>query len=94
MALVRANWHSAGSPPTGPRGGNGVSATEEAVATKGVAELLETDDAKALLEAGRENVRDRTLGLDRIHSVLLDEAGEVLGVYGLVLDQVFRELIE
>jgi len=39
----------------GPRGGNGVSATEVVVAPKGVAELLETDDAKALLEAGQEN---------------------------------------
>ena len=32
-----------------------MSATEVAVATKGVVELLETDDAKALLEAGQEN---------------------------------------
>jgi RNA polymerase primary sigma factor len=32
-----------------------VSATEEAAAPKGVVDLLETDDAKALLDAGREN---------------------------------------
>jgi RNA polymerase primary sigma factor len=32
-----------------------VSATEEATAPKGVVDLLETDDAKALLEAGREH---------------------------------------
>jgi len=31
-----------------------MSATEEAVSPKGVTDLLETDDAKALLEAGRE----------------------------------------
>ncbi len=55
MALVRPNWHSAASHNAGPRGGNGVSATEEAVATKGVSDVLETEDAKALLEVGREN---------------------------------------
>jgi RNA polymerase primary sigma factor len=32
-----------------------VSATEEAVAGRGVKDLLETDDAKALLDSGREN---------------------------------------
>src|SRR5437870_2198661 len=38
-----------------PRGGNGVSATEQVAAPPKVVDLLETDDAKALLEAGREN---------------------------------------
>jgi RNA polymerase primary sigma factor len=47
-----------------------VSATEVAVAPpKGVADLLETDDAKALLEAGRENGH---LSADEI-AVALDE---------------------
>src|SRR2546429_47041 len=54
MAFVRANWHSAASPNAGPRGGNGVSATEQVAAPKTVADLLETDDAKALLDAGNE----------------------------------------
>src|SRR6266508_6644768 len=36
-------------------GGTGVSATEVVAGPKTVSELLETDDAKALLEAGREN---------------------------------------
>src|SRR5439155_11962502 len=53
----------------GPRGGNGVSATEEAVAPKTVAELLETDEAKALLESAREHGQ---LGADDI-AVALDE---------------------
>jgi RNA polymerase primary sigma factor len=46
-----------------------VSATQEAVAPKTVAELLETDDAKALVEAGRENGQ---LSADEI-AVALDE---------------------
>jgi RNA polymerase primary sigma factor len=47
-----------------------VSATEEAVAApKGVVDLLETDDARALLEAGRENGH---LSADEI-AVALDE---------------------
>src|SRR4051794_37884668 len=54
MAFILGNWHSAASPNTGPRGGNGVSATEVAAAPKTVSDVLETDDAKALLEAGKE----------------------------------------
>jgi len=46
-----------------------VSATEVAVAPKTVTDLLETDDAKALLDAGRENGR---LSADEI-AVALDE---------------------
>jgi RNA polymerase primary sigma factor len=46
-----------------------VSATEEAVAPKVVVDLLETEDAKALLEAGRENGQ---LTADEI-AVALDE---------------------
>jgi len=46
-----------------------VSATEEAVAGRGVKALLETDDAKALLETGRENGQ---LSADEI-AVALDE---------------------
>jgi RNA polymerase primary sigma factor len=46
-----------------------VSATEEAVAPKTVVDLLETDDAKALLDAARENGR---LSADEI-AVALDE---------------------
>ena len=53
----------------GPRGGNGVSATEEAVGPKAVVDLLETDDAKALLETGRESGQ---LTADEI-AVALDE---------------------
>src|SRR6267142_2845298 len=56
MAPVRPSWHSAASLKRRPGGGNGVSATEVAVAPpKAVTDLLETDDAKALLEAGKEN---------------------------------------
>jgi len=46
-----------------------VSATEEVAAPKGVVDLMETDDAKALLEAGRENGQ---LTADEI-AVALDE---------------------
>src|SRR3989440_1506071 len=69
MAFVRANWHSAASPNAGPRGGNGVSATEQVAAPKTVADLLETDDAKALLDAGKEAGH---LSADEI-AVALDE---------------------
>src|SRR5205809_2437052 len=56
MAPVRPSWHSAASLKRRPGGGNGVSATEVAVAPpKTVTDLLETDDAKALLETGKEN---------------------------------------
>src|SRR3954454_5840829 len=51
-----------------PRGGNGVSATEVAP-PKTVTDLLVTDDAKALLDAGRENGQ---LSADEI-AVALDE---------------------
>jgi RNA polymerase primary sigma factor len=50
-------------------GGTGVSATEAPPAAKTVSDLLETDDAKALLEAGRENGQ---LSADEI-AVALDE---------------------
>src|ERR671934_781646 len=68
MALVRHNWHSAPAKESAPRGGNRVSATE-AVRGKRGAELLETDDAKALIEAGREAGH---LNADEI-AVALDE---------------------
>jgi RNA polymerase primary sigma factor len=55
MALVVPCWHSTASRKSGPEGGTEVSATEEAVAARGVKDLLETVDAKALLETGREN---------------------------------------
>jgi RNA polymerase primary sigma factor len=70
MALVRANWHSAASPKRRfHEGGTGVSATEAVAGPKSVSELLETDDAKALLDAGRENGQ---LNADEI-AVALDE---------------------
>jgi RNA polymerase primary sigma factor len=70
MAPVRFNWHSAASLERRPGGGNGVSATEIPVARpKTVTDLLETDDAKALLDAARENGR---LSADEI-AVALDE---------------------
>ena len=69
MALVRGNWHSAASRKPGPRGGNGVSATEVAAAPKGVVDVMETEDAKALLDTGRENGQLRA---DEI-AVALDE---------------------
>jgi RNA polymerase primary sigma factor len=50
-------------------GGTGVSATEAVAPPKSVSDVLETDDAKALLEAGRENGR---LSADEI-AVALDE---------------------
>jgi RNA polymerase primary sigma factor len=50
-------------------GGTGVSATEAVAPQKSVSELLETDDAKALLEAGRESGQ---LNADEI-AVALDE---------------------
>jgi RNA polymerase primary sigma factor len=70
MAHVRFSWHSAASLKRRPGGGNGVSATEVAVAPpKAVTDLLETDDAKALLETGKENGH---LSADEI-AVALDE---------------------
>src|SRR6266568_713044 len=70
IAVVRSSWHSAASLKRRPGGGNGVSATEVAAAPpKTVSDLLETDDAKALLEAGREHGR---LSADEI-AVALDE---------------------
>src|SRR2546421_1230596 len=70
MAPVRPSWHSAASLKRRPGGGNGVSATEVAVAPpKTVTDLLETDDAKALLESGREHGH---LSADEI-AVALDE---------------------
>jgi RNA polymerase primary sigma factor len=70
MAPVRFSWHSAASLKRRPGGGNGVSATEVAAAPpKTVTDLLETDDAKALLDAGREHGR---LSADEI-AVALDE---------------------
>jgi RNA polymerase primary sigma factor len=50
-------------------GGTGVSATEAVAPPKSVSDVLETDDAKALLEAGRENGQ---LNADEI-AVALDE---------------------
>src|SRR6266550_1209597 len=70
IAPVRSSWHSAASLKRRPGGGNGVSATEVAAAPpKTVTDLLETDDAKALLEAGREHGR---LSADEI-AVALEE---------------------
>src|SRR2546426_6940385 len=70
MAPVRPSWPRAASLKRRPGGGNGVSATEVAAAPpKTVTDLLETDDAKALLEAGREHGR---LSADEI-AVALDE---------------------
>src|SRR2546423_3017676 len=70
MAPVRPSWQSAASLKRRPGGGNGVSATEVAVAPpKTVTDLLETDDAKALLESGREAGH---LSADEI-AVALDE---------------------
>src|SRR5437764_8680851 len=50
-------------------GGTGVSATEVVAPPRAVSDLLETDDAKALLEAGKENGQ---LSADEI-AVALDE---------------------
>ena len=70
MAFIRANWHSAASLKRQfHEGGTGVSATEVVAGPKTVSELLETDDAKALLEAGREHGQ---LSADEI-AVALDE---------------------
>src|SRR5919206_4461203 len=52
MALVRCRWHSAASRKTGSRGGTRVGAIE--APARSVVDLFETDDGKALLEAGRE----------------------------------------
>src|SRR5689334_3405966 len=70
MAFVLGNWHSAASPKRRfHEGGTGMSATEAVAAPKPVSDLLETEDAKALLEAGRENGQ---LNADEI-AVALDE---------------------
>jgi RNA polymerase primary sigma factor len=63
-----------------------VSATEEAVAVRGVKDLLETDDAKALLDAGRESGQ---LSADDI-AVALDE----LDLEPAQLDDFYRALEE
>ncbi|TML06024.1 MAG: sigma-70 family RNA polymerase sigma factor [Actinobacteria bacterium] len=52
-----------------PRGGNGLSATEAVAPPKTVVDLLETEDAKALFETGREHGQ---LSADEI-AVALDE---------------------
>src|SRR5919108_4098077 len=69
MAVRCSGWHSTASPKSGPEGGREVSATEERVAGRGIKDLLETDDAKALLDAGREHGQ---LNADEI-AVALDE---------------------
>src|ERR687888_1101401 len=69
MALACSRWHSTASPKSGPEGGREVSATEERVTGRGIKDLLETDDAKALLDAGREQGH---LNADEI-AVALDE---------------------
>src|SRR5262249_57640272 len=69
MAVVLRSWHIAASRYPARGGVRSLSATEEAVSPKGVADLLETDDAKALLEAGREAGH---LSADEI-AVALDE---------------------
>src|SRR5689334_7517133 len=70
MAFVLGNWHSAASPKRRfHEGGTGVSATEAVAPPKSVSDLLETDDAKALLESGKEHGQ---LSADEI-AVALDE---------------------
>jgi RNA polymerase primary sigma factor len=69
MASSRGCWHSTASPKIGfQEGGTEVSATEEAVGGRAVKDLLDTDDAKALLDAGREsgqlNADDIAVALD------------------------------
>src|SRR5438045_4840559 len=69
MAFRAGSWHSAafaGREP-GSGGGTRVIATEAPART--VSDVLETDDAKALLDAGRENGH---LSADEI-TVALDE---------------------
>jgi RNA polymerase primary sigma factor len=63
-----------------------VSATEEAVASRGPKDLLETDDARALLEAGRANGH---LTADEI-AVALDE----LDLEPAQIDDFYRALEE
>ena len=63
-----------------------MSATEEAVAGRGVKDLLETDDGKALLDAGRENGQ---LSADDI-AAALDE----LDLEPAQLDDVYHALEE
>src|ERR1044071_5370242 len=68
MADISRYWQSA-SAANRSRGGDGMSATEEAVRPKSGVDVLETDDAKALLETGREAGQ---LSADEI-AVALDE---------------------
>jgi len=69
-----------------------VSATEAAAPAKTVADLLETDDAKALLEAGREHGH---LSADEI-AVALDEldldAGQIDDFYQ-ALEELHIEVV-
>src|SRR5438445_6962628 len=93
MAPVRPSWHSAASLKRRPGGGNGVSATEVAVAPpKTVTDLMETDDAKALLETGREHGH---LSADEI-AVALDELdlepGQIDDVYH-ALEELHIEVV-
>ncbi len=69
MAPIRIVWHSAASQKSGPGGGTEVSAVEEAVVIRGVKDLLETNNAQALLETGKEQGQ---LSADEI-TVALDE---------------------
>src|SRR4051812_14664662 len=86
MALVCSRWHSTHRHNRVQEGGTEVSATEEAVAGRGVKDLLETDDAKALLEAGREHGQ---LTADEI-AVALDE----LDLEPAQIDDFYRTLEE
>jgi RNA polymerase primary sigma factor len=70
----------------GSRGGTEVSATEEVVGAGGVKDLLETDDAKTLLETGRVNGQ---LSADEI-ALALDE----LDLEPAQLDDFYRALEE
>ena len=92
MAFIRATWHSAASPNSVSTRGERVSATEAVEGSKSVSELLETDDAKALLEAGRENGQ---LSADEI-AVALDEldldAGQIDDFYH-ALEELHIEIV-
>src|ERR687887_2696845 len=87
MAFVRFRLAEYGIAEIGStEGGTEVSATEEAVAARGVKDLLETDDAKALLDAGRESGQ---LNADEV-AVALDE----LDLEPAQLDDFYRALEE
>ena len=87
MAFVRFRLAEYGIAEIGStEGGTEVSATEEAVAARGVKNLLETDDAKALLDAGRESGQ---LNADEV-AVALDE----LDLEPAQLDDFYRALEE